>query len=144
MNTPAELADRLTGLKDTAGDAVEAALDRAMQDLAASIAANELSGQVLNARTGALRASLEGATLRDGVQSSGTVSAGTPYAAIHEYGGIINRFSRAQAGRRTLRPGKGEYRIVEPEQAYLRPAQDAASDTVIAQLATAVTEVFNA
>ena len=144
MNTPAELAERLEGLKDMTGDAVEVALDRAVQDLAASIAANELSGQVLNARTGALRASLEGATLRNGTDLSGTVSAGTPYAAIHEYGGIIDRFSRAQAGRRTLRPGKGEYCIVEPEQAYLRPARDAASDTVTAQLATAVTEAFNA
>jgi phage gpG-like protein len=137
--TPAELAGRLSGLHDALQDEVQSALKLAMQAISTEIAANALSGQVLAARTGTLRASLQAGT--DG--TTGFISADAPYAAIHEYGGVIDRYSRGQVGRRGLRRGAHAYRIVEPERSYLRPALDNGGDAVAASLGQAIMEVLS-
>lgn len=71
--------------------AAKSALDVWGAELASYIKADKLSGQVLNRRSGRLSASVM--PLRQ--QSSDSVSGGArggrgvPYAAIHEYGGLI-------------------------------------------------------
>lgn len=49
----------------------------------------KLSGQVLNRRSGLLQASLFSEVVDDGDGIMGKVGTDTPYAAIHEFGGII-------------------------------------------------------
>jgi phage gpG-like protein len=84
----ADLARRLDGATAAARAAVADA-SAALADQLYALVEAKLSGEVLQSRTGALAASVEveGPALADaGVLTS--VSAGTRYAAIQEYGGV--------------------------------------------------------
>jgi len=59
----------------------------------------KLSGQVLNVRTGRLRRSIGQSVQQDGTSVTGFVSTALAYAPIHEYGGVINRISKAGVAR---------------------------------------------
>ncbi len=66
------------------------------QQLEARVKAN-LSGAVLNERSGRLLASITSGTVDDGDSSQGYVaSAGVPYAAIQEYGGKTPRMTSSR------------------------------------------------
>jgi phage gpG-like protein len=58
------------------------------QGLADHIYSNKLSGQIMGVRSGALRESLNAEVNAEFDRVEGVVSVDTPYARIHEYGGM--------------------------------------------------------
>ncbi len=155
---------RVDGL-DEAG----ARLDAYPAELAAAIAAktaelaamladrvrtDKLSGGVLNARSGALKASIaaEVSANRDGARAAVGSNGAVPYAAIQEYGGktaaheILPVKAEALAfvgggalrfARKVEHPGS-----VIPERSYLRSSLDEMSDEIVAALADAAAEIL--
>jgi hypothetical protein len=125
------VADWLAGLAPKA--------DAALRDAAADLAQRlrdrvdgNLSGGVLNARSGALRASLAvGLSQAGGIGA--TITAGTPYAAFQEYGFSGTETVRAHLRRqsrafgRAIRPVDVQVRtysrqVSYPAHSYLRSA----------------------
>jgi phage gpG-like protein len=153
---------RLDGL-----DAATARLDAYPAELAAALAAktaelsamladrvrtDKLSGGVLNARSGALKASIAAEVSADGDGARASVGSNgdVPYAAIQEYGGktaaheILPVKAEALAfmvggalrfARKVEHPGS-----VIPERSYLRSSLDEMSDDIVAALADAARE----
>ncbi len=121
----------LTSLGPKAAEAAVGAADQLTQRLL-DLADGKLSGEVLNARSGALRASL-----RAGVDLTGTilatVTADTPYAAFQEYGFTGTEGVRAhlrlqsRAFGRPIAPVEAQVRAYSrqvdyPAHSYLRSA----------------------
>ncbi len=133
------LADKAQGLSDALADKVR----------------NEkLSGQTLNARSGALRDSIVAEVSADGEEVVATVASvgDVKYAAIQEYGGKTGAHeilpSKAAAlafieggamrfARRVEHPGS-----LIPERSYLRSSLAEASDEIIAALAAAPAQTW--
>jgi len=154
----------LDGLDETAArlDAYPAALGAALASKAAELAAaladlvsnDKLAGSVLNARSGALRASIAADVSADGdgVRASVGSNGDVKYAAIQEFGGKTAAHEilpvKAQAlsfvaggalrfARRVEHPGS-----LIPERSYLRSSLDEMSGTIVAALAEAAAEVL--
>src|SRR6185503_7995191 len=81
-----ELADRLSAMPGAIHDGVARAIARLNIALQAKIQQN-LSGDVLNARTGALRASITADAGEGATGLAGSVGSDLAYAAINEFGG---------------------------------------------------------
>src|SRR6201985_3599421 len=154
----------LDGLDETSGrlDGYPAALRAALSAKATELAAavtdlvknDKLSGGVLNARTGALGASIAASVTADGdsvlasVGSEGDVK----YAAIQEYGGktSADEILPVKAGVLALVAGNTQHfaRKVEhpgsviPERSYLRSALGDMKDEILAALADAVAQAW--
>ncbi len=138
-----DVADSLNTAAERVRQAVAASLDSALRDLAATIADTKLSGQVLNARSGSLRASLQENGGLSGDVAAGAISSAVPYAAIHEYGGVIDRVARVSAARgRRLRRQATAYKIVEPEASYLRSTLEEQMGAIKAALTDAALEAL--
>ena len=132
------------------GEAVRAKMAALQDDLLAKVEAN-LSGDVLQTRSGALKASISAALTADASRASVTVgSAGVPYAAIQEYGGrtpphdIVPVKSRALAfaggfAARVHHPGS-----TIPARSYLGAALDALHDDITSGLKAAVLDALGA
>lgn len=122
--------------------------------LADKVRNEKLSGQVLNARSGALRDSIGAEVFSDGEDVSASVGSygDVKYAAIQEYGGktgaheILPDKAKALAfiaggamrfARRLEHPGS-----VIPERSYLRSSLDEMSDEILAALAATPTEAW--
>ena len=143
-------------------DAFAGALGQALADKAALLAADlaayvrdaKLSGQVLQARTGALRDAIVSDVSVDGGVVSGSVGVAgdIKYAAIQEYGGktaaheILPVKAMALAfasgagtifARRVEHPG-----LVIPERSYLRSSLDDKSAAIIAAFARTPDEIW--
>jgi hypothetical protein len=135
--------------------ALPAATDNALRGAAADLVARlrdrvdaNLSGGVLNARTGALRASLAaGLTEAGGIAAR--VTAGTPYAAFQEYGFSGTESVRAHlrmqsmAFGRPIRPVAVQVRaygrrVDYPAHSYLRSALADLSAEISGGVAAAV------
>ncbi len=122
--------------------------------LADKVRDEKLSGQVLNARTGALRDSIEAQASADGDEIVASVGSygDVKYAAIQEYGG--------KTGAHEILPVKGKVlaflvggalrfaRKVEhpgsviPERSYLRSSLDEMSAEIVAALAATPAETW--
>ena len=125
------VADRLAALPGRA----DAAMREASADLAGRLratAARNLSGEILNARSGKLRESLAASVDLVG-RVAATVTADTPYAAFQEYGFAGTETIRAHLRRqaqvfgRAVRPrefavGAHTRQIDYPAHSYLRSA----------------------
>jgi phage gpG-like protein len=133
-----------------------AALAAKASELAAALAervkTEKLAGGVLNARSGALQASIVADMLAngDGVQASVGSNGDVKYAAIQEFGGrtgaheILPAKAEALAfvasgalrfARRVEHPGS-----LIPERSYLRSSLDEMSDEIVSALAEAAGE----
>jgi hypothetical protein len=135
--------------------AAEAAISRASNLIAAQIlaaASRNLSGGVLKARTGTLRASLAAQVRAMGNSVAATVTADTPYAAFQEYGfsGIENiaPFVRRQtmAFGRPVKPvdvpvRAHTRRVDYPAHSFLRAALAEIAPAIPGILADALAEV---
>jgi len=141
------LADQLAGLPDALRAALAEKVGSLAQDLYEQVTGANLSGDVLNARSGRLRDSIQiqqhagdGRTGAD-IFADGSV----PYAAIQEFGGktaaheILPNKSRSLAflmngkqifSRRVEHPGS-----VIPARSYLRSALSDQSDEIVQDLA---------
>lgn len=127
-------------------------LTGSMLKLASYVQTKKLSGQVLNARTGNLRASvraipahLEGTKLEAGVEAAGGTAF---YGAFHEYGTSRPYEIRAVNGRALSFVMGGKQRffasVIHPpikQRAFLAPSIEENIDSIMSDLRTGVTEV---
>ena len=123
------------------GDGARSRLNAAVTELALAVQTSvlgKLSGQVLNQRTGRLAASLFSQVTDDAGGVVGTVGVNTPYARIHEYGGVIEPVN-ALALRFQI---NGQWvmvkRVVMPERSYLRSTLGEMADEIRSRLTAAV------
>jgi phage gpG-like protein len=146
------LAARFDAFPDALRDALAAKAEGLAQALADAIRNDKLSGQVLNARSGALRDSIgaEVASEGDGIVATVGSFGDVKYAAIQEYGGhtaaheILPSKARVLAfvaggamrfATRVEHPGS-----TIPAHAYLGSALDDESDAIVAALAATPAE----
>ncbi|MGA2492030.1 MAG: hypothetical protein ABSF67_03665 [Roseiarcus sp.] len=145
---------RLDAFAGALGDALAAKAETLAQALADAVKLDKLSGQVLAARSGALRDSIAAEVAADGdaivamVGSLGELK----YAAIQEYGG--------KTGAHEILPVKGKVlaflvggatrfaaRVAHPgstipERSYLRATLDEESDAIVAALGATPAETW--
>jgi phage gpG-like protein len=135
-------------------------LEAKARDLASSLADkvrdDKLSGQVLQTRSGALKASIAAEVSLDGSDVNATIGSfgDVKYAAIQEYGGrtaaheILPDKAKALAfviggvqrfARRVEHPGS-----TIPASGYLQSTMDESRDEIVAELASAAQEAWDA
>lgn len=150
LDAVAERLDALPG-KLTAALAVEAA--RLGQELRTAVERN-LGGGVLQQRSGRLAASIDVSVERRGAAVSAAVGTDVPYAAIHEYGGVIPaREILPRSARALAFPWQGRGRFFKrielpavqmPERSFLRSALAQMAPDIRAALAAAVSRAVTA
>ena len=151
-------AEALQARLDAFPAALATGLAAKAQDLASALADKvkfeKLSGEVLNARSGALRDSISAEVASDDDEVSASVGSygDVKYAAIQEYGGktgaheILPDKAKVLAflvggamrfARRVEHPGS-----VIPERSYLRSSLEEMSDEILAALAATPNETW--
>ena len=133
----ARLADEVERLGDVLRDRVE----------------RNLSGQVLQRRSGRLAGSIAVAVERSGLGASATVSSDSPYAAIHEYGGTISAHEILPKNARALAfPWRGQQRffkrvslpaVTMPKRSFMRSAFEETAPEIRAALEAAALQAMN-
>ncbi len=136
-----EVVVELQHLGDAASNRLTAAITTEALLFEAAVIETKLSGQVLNQRSGLLVSSIFSQVVEDGSSVMGIVGANTPYARIHEYGGVIEP-KNALALRFQI---NGQWvtvkRVVMPERSYLRSTLAERADGIRAALTQAVAGV---
>ena len=144
-----ETSDRLDAYPAALGAALAAKAAELVDALADRVKSDKLAGGVLNARSGALQASIVANVSESGDEVSASVGSNgdVKYAAIQEYGGKTAAHEilpvKAQAlafiaggalrfARKVEHPGS-----VIPERSYLRSTLDEMSGEIVAALADA-------
>jgi phage gpG-like protein len=137
---PQALAERLGQEGERLGDALRDRVER------------NLSGAVLQRRSGRLAASIAVDVQRSGLGASARVSSDAPYAAIHEYGGTIPAHTvLPQSARALAFPWRGRQRffkrvslpaVTMPERSFMRSALDEVAPEIYAAIAAAASEVM--
>ncbi|WP_428491693.1 phage virion morphogenesis protein [Rhodopila sp.] len=104
---------RLQFMPDRLRDSLRKEITKLALTLVSRIQQDKLSGQVLNVRTGNLRRSITDEVTATATSVTGRVFSdkSVKYAAIHEFGGTIQRVGRI----------KGPYEIKMPQRAYMLP-----------------------
>ena len=125
------LAARFAALPQTLGARLAEEVERLGGVLRDRVERN-LSGQVLQQRSGRLAAGIAVSVERTGSGASATVSSDSPYAAIHEYGGTIPAHTILPQNARALAfPWRGQQRffkrvtlpaVAMPERSFMRSA----------------------
>jgi phage gpG-like protein len=145
--------DRLRALPDAAGEGLARAVAKLGIGLQSHIRQDKLSGQVLQSRSGALKASIEVATNRSATAVTATVSTDLDYAAAQEYGfsGTVSvraslRRIKEAFGRpittKTIAVGAHSRRMNVPERSFLRSALDDAIPDINAGVNDALREAI--
>jgi phage gpG-like protein len=139
---PARLASVLAQEASRLGDELRAAVER------------NLSGGVLQQRSGRLASSIVVAVEQNGAAVSATLGSDVPYAAIHEYGGVIPAHQILPKSARALAfPWQGRerfFRRVEmppvqmPERSFLRSALAEMEPEIRAAMAGAASRAVSA
>jgi phage gpG-like protein len=111
----------------------------------------KLTGEVLRQRTGRLAASIAVDVERNGLAVAATIGSDAPYAAIHEYGGVIPAHEILPRSARALAfPWRGRQRffkrvqlpaVAMPERSFLRLALDETAPKIRAAIEQAAVEV---
>jgi phage gpG-like protein len=147
---------RLAAYSGAFRDALAAKAEALANALADKVKSEKLDGEVLNARSGALKNSVAAEVSGDGADFVATVGSfgDVKYAAIQEYGGrtaaheILPDKGNVLAflvggslhfARRVQHPGS-----TIPERSYLRSSLDEMRDEIVAALATAADESWEA
>jgi phage gpG-like protein len=135
---------KLTRIDEQTRTALRGAIVSLTQSLATMVRA-KLSGGVLNVRSGRLLASIQSQLIENTTSIYGRVSSnGVPYAAIHEFGGVIKHpgSSKFQAW---MGPGGMVYThftrphdIPMPERSYLRSSLAEMQAEIVERMTTAV------
>jgi phage gpG-like protein len=138
---PQSLAARLAQEVERLGDVLRDRVER------------NLSGWVLQRRSGRLAASIAVAVERTGLAASATVSSDAPYAAIHEYGGTIPAHEILPKNARALTfPWRGQQRffkrvslpaVTMPERSFMRSALEETTPEIRAALEAAALQAMN-
>lgn len=127
---PAKLQERLT-----------VAMNNLTDKLRAYIMENKLSGQVLNIKTGDLKASITKSVISSSTDITGTVfSSGhaSIYGKIHEYGAVFSRRVTMAWGRPVKNPREVEFHY--PERSFMRTGLSDQREDIIRELEQAVRE----
>jgi phage gpG-like protein len=134
-------------------DAVRAALLQRVSALTVQLAARvraKLSGEVLHVRSGALRASIFEDVQNTSTSVTGSVysSGDVPYAAIHEYGGVIPAHEvvpvkahalRFEIGGKTVFAMRANIPAIHmPERSYMRSSLAEMKEQIISELQEAI------
>jgi phage gpG-like protein len=137
---PQTLAARLAEEVARLGDVLRDRVDR------------NLSGDVLQRKSGRLAGSIAVDVERTGLSAIATVSSDAPYAAIHEYGGTIPARSILPRTARALAfPWRGQQRffkrvqvpaVTMPERSFLRSALDETAPELYAAIQAAASEAM--
>jgi len=111
-----------------------------------------LSGQVLQRRSGRLAASIAVDVKRAGAAITASVTSDSPYAAIHEYGGTIPAHQILPVNARALAfPWRGQQRffkrvslpaVTMPERSFMRRALDDTAPDIRAAIEDATREAM--
>ena len=146
---------RLDAFPGALGDALAAKAETLALALADAVKFDKLSGQVLAARSGALRDSIEAEVSADGdtvVATIGSVG-DVKYAAIQEYGGktgaheilpVKGKVLAFLAGGATRFAARVEHPgSTIPAHAYLRATLDEQADAIVAALAATPEEMWS-
>jgi phage gpG-like protein len=138
---PQTLAARLTQEVARLGDVLRDRVER------------NLTGGVLQRRSGRLAGSIGVAVERSGLSATATVSSDAPYAAIHEYGGVIPaRTILPRSARALAFPWRGKQRFLKrvqlpavtmPERSFMRSALDETAPEITAAIEAAASEALN-
>lgn len=147
------LAARLEAMPGKLVSALRQEAARLGDDLRAAVARN-LSGGVLQQRTGRLAGSIDVAVRQSGAAVSATLGTDVPYAAIHEYGGVIPAHEILPRSARALAfPWQGRERFFKrvelppvqmPERSFLRSALAEMEPEIRAAMAAAVNRAVTA
>ena len=145
------LSARLTALSPTLAARLTQEIGRVGGVLRDRVERN-LSGAVLRQRSGRLAASIAVEVERVGIGARLSVSSDTPYAAIHEYGGIIPGRTILPGSARALSfPWRRQRRffkrvslpaVTMPERSFLRAALSEAEADIRSAIAAAAAEVI--
>ena len=137
---PQSLAARLGEEVERLGDVLRDRVER------------NLSGQVLQQKSGRLAASIAVSIEHSGLAASATVSSDAPYAAIHEYGGTIPAHEILPKSARALAfPWRGQQRffkrvslpaVTMPERSFMRSALEATGPEIRAALEAAALQAM--
>lgn len=140
------LATRLDAMPSALAANLAQAIERLSKALRENVERN-LSGAVLQQRSGRLAGSIEVAVEQSGTSVAATLGTDVPYAAIHEYGGLIPARELLPRSARALAfPWQGQQRFFKrvslpavqmPERSFLRSALDAATPEIRAALTAA-------
>jgi phage gpG-like protein len=143
------LTDRLGALPQSLSERLAQEVERLGGVLRDRVERN-LSGAVLQQRSGRLAGSIAVDVARSGLGASGTVSSDAPYAAIHEYGGTIPAHTILPQNARALAfPWRGQQRffkrvtlptVMMPERSFMRSALAETAPEILASLAEAAFE----
>jgi phage gpG-like protein len=140
------LAARLAAMPRILAANLAQAVERLSRALREDVERN-LSGAVLQQRSGQLASSIEVAVEQSGVSVTATLGTDVPYAAIHEYGGLIPARELLPRSARALAfPWQGRQRFFKrvslpavemPERSFLRSALEEAEPEIRAALTAA-------
>jgi phage gpG-like protein len=135
---PQTLAERLAQEVERLGDVLRDRVER------------NLSGAVLQQRSGRLAGSIAVNVERAGLGASLSVSSDAPYAAIHEYGGTVPAHTiLPQSARALAFPWRGQQRffkrvqlpaVMMPERSFMRSALDETTPEIQAAIQAAALE----
>jgi phage gpG-like protein len=144
------LTSRLAALPQTLAERLEQEVERLSGVLRDRVERN-LSGAVLQQRSGRLAGSIAVNVERAGLGVSASVTSDAPYAAIHEYGGTIPAHAiLPQSARALAFPWRGQQRffkrvqlpaVTMPERSFMRSALDETASEIQAAVQTAALEV---
>lgn len=147
------LAGRLEAMPEKLAAALGEEAARLGEELRGAVERN-LSGGVLQQRSGRLAGSIDVSVERSGAAVSATVGSDAPYAAIHEYGGVIPAHEILPRSARALAfPWQGRERFFKrvelpavqmPERSFLRSALAEMAPEIRAALAAAVSRAVTA
>lgn len=150
----AAAVDRLRATRDAAGAGIALTIAKLGADLRANVQQNKLSGQVLQARSGALRQSIAVRIDQSDTTVRASVYSDLGYAGAQEYGfsGTVNvrsslRRIREAFGRpispKTISVGPYSRRIDLPQRSFLRSALDDMAPEIRADIEAALREALN-
>lgn len=147
------LAARLGALPQTLAQRLAQEVERVGGVLRDRVERN-LSGGVLQQRSGRLAGSIAVTVERAGLAVNVSVGSDAPYAAIHEYGGTIPAHAiLPQSGRALAFPWRGRQRffkrvslpaVAMPERSFMRSALSEAEGEIRAAIAAAAVEAMQA
>jgi phage gpG-like protein len=137
---PQALADRLSQEVERLGGVLRERIER------------NLSGEVLQRRSGRLLGSVSVEVERVGLGASVTVGSDSPYAAIHEYGGTLPaRTVLPRSARALAFPWRGQQRffkrvqlpaVTMPERSFMRSALNETLPEIRAAIEAAAAEAL--
>jgi phage gpG-like protein len=145
------LIARLRSMPDNVRKKLLAKVTALAFELERKIKGDKLSGQVLNVRSGKLRASIHSSASQTETSTIGKAasSGDVKYAAVHEFGGTIQvpeivakgkALAFMQNGKMAFYKKVAAHTVKMPERSYMRSSLADMKDRIIAEMTEAVRE----